>query len=138
MVARSPHVRDLGGDAEGLVTINRHAFKVEVATTPSELGQGLSGVESLGANEGMLFVFDKPSVRTFWMRNILMSIDIIWIRDGEVIGFVENVSPEPGVPTFKLTKYSPPGPVDHVLEVGAGVAKRINLSVGDKVSIRIH
>ena len=71
------------------------------------------------------------------MKDMLIPIDIIWIHNGKVVGFAENVQPEPGVPTMKLAKYSPQSPVEYVLEVRAGTARRINLSVGDAVSIRL-
>ena len=53
------------GIYEGKVAINRHVFRVSVADTPLERGQGLSGVSSLGDTEGMLFVFKRPSIHRF-------------------------------------------------------------------------
>jgi uncharacterized protein len=125
------------GTETGEVVIGRHGFRVDVADTPLERQQGLSGRESLRANEGMLFVFRKPAIQRFWMKDMLISIDIIWIDGNRVVGFEENVSPQPGVPLAGLTVYKPPSPVDYVLEVPSGTVSRIGVSVGDGVSIRL-
>ena len=123
---------------EGEVIINnRHGFKVSLADTPLKRAKGLSGIKSLSATEGMLFLFDKPAIQYFWMKDMLIPIDIIWISNGRVVGFVENAQPEPDVPTYKLKKYPSPETVDYVLEAKAGTVRRISLQVGDPVSIRL-
>lgn len=119
------------------IVIRGHEFAVGVADTFLEKQRGLSGKNSLERNEGMLFVFGWPAVRRFWMKDMLIPIDIIWINGNRIVGFEENVSPQPGVSMTELAVYKSPSPVDYVLEVPAGTVGRIGASVGDEVSIRL-
>ena len=125
------------GIYEGEVYIKNHRLHVDVADTPAERQKGLSGRESLLPETGLLFVFRKPAVQRFWMKGMLIPIDIIWISGGKVVGVTENLEPEPGVSMVKLKSYPSPSPVEYVLEVPAGTAERIRITAGDPVSIRL-
>ena len=84
----------------------------------------------------MLFVFaEKDSPRVFWMKDMTMAIDIIWIDDNKVIQIDEKISPEPGVVENKLKRYIPNQTVDFVLEVAAGFSERYDISVGTTLSL---
>jgi len=122
------------GSAE--TEIRRSIFNVEVADSEIEREKGLSGRETLPENEGMLFVFREPSITAFWTKGMRFPIDIIWIREGEIIGFIENAKPEPGTPDGSLTVYIPPGEIDMALEVYAGTVSAKKLRVGDGVFLR--
>ena len=124
-------------DDGGEVVINNHSFTVDVVETIASHQKGLSGRESLGDDEGMLFVFPKASTRRFWMKGMLIPIDIIWIHDGVIVGIEKNVQPEPGVSLAGLKSYKSPVPVEYVLEVGSGIAEKSGITVGDTVSIRL-
>ena len=108
-------------------------FSVEVADTPMSRMKGLSGHQPLGAKEGMLFVFTKPSSGSFWMQGMLFPLDFVWINNGKVVGVTENARPmkETG---FML--YPPPQPVDRVLELNAGAVRRFRIKKGDVVSYK--
>jgi len=121
----------------GKVFIDGKEFDVEVADTLLARQQGLSGREELGEDEGMLFVFTRTAVHGFWMKDMLIPIDIIWIQGEEVIGFDTEIYPEPGVSAMNLTIYKPPAPVNFVLEVPAGTVERNGIQVGDSVSVRL-
>jgi len=129
-----------GASAEGLkkaeVSVGGNVFYADVVTTSFKQARGLSGREKLGDSEAMLFVFRKPSLRVFWMKRMKISIDIIWIKNGAVIGITENALPEPGISYLKLKRYLSPSAADMVLEVAAGAAKKININVGDSVSVK--
>lgn len=114
------------------VTIGEHQYTVDVANTPELQTQGLSGRASLAEGTGMLFVFSQPSTQAFWMKGMLFPIDIIWIVDSHVIGFVENAQPDH---TILPEVFSSPKPVTLVLEVPAGTVKNDTISVGDKVDV---
>ncbi len=103
-------------------------YTVELATTPSAWEKGLSGRESLGERQGMLFVFPYSQVQYFWMKGMKFSIDIIWIDENFTVqGFVEEAKPcGQKCPTFHS-----PVPVKYVLEVRAGTVKKEGLKVGD-------
>lgn len=125
------------GTVAGQVFINEQGFSVDISDTPLKRQQGLSGREELGVDEGMLFIFERPAMHRFWMKDMLIPIDIIWISRGEVVGFEKNVLPEPGVSTLKLKAYQSPQPVELVLEVAAGTVEKLNIKEGDSVSIRL-
>lgn len=117
------------------VIINTTQFNVEIARSSQERAKGLSGRNELGANAGMLFVFDKENVRpTFWMKDTYIPLDIIWINDGKVTQITENVQPAAaGTPDGKIPMYLPHEPIDYVLEVLGGMVKTSQIKVGDTV-----
>ncbi|MBI2052654.1 MAG: DUF192 domain-containing protein, partial [Candidatus Ryanbacteria bacterium] len=59
---------------------------IEKARTPEEQARGLMGRKSLAEDHGMLFLFSGAAPRVFWNRNTYIPLDVIWIRDGKVIG----------------------------------------------------
>ena len=89
--------------------------------------------ESLGFNKGMLFIFDKEGEHPFWMKNTLISLDIIWINQNKEIVFIsENAQPCRKDPCRVI---EPAEKAKYILEISGGISKEIGLSVGDKVSI---
>lgn len=117
------------------VQIGDAIYQVELADTDNERSQGLSGRESLGANRGMLFIFDTKDLYAFWMKDMLFPIDIVWIEDAKIVDLTENV-PVPVTATY-LPKYQPKSPVDKVLELEAGEIKKQGFTVGQQVTITI-
>jgi uncharacterized membrane protein (UPF0127 family) len=105
---------------------------VEIADSFTEHAVGLMGRRSLPPDAGMLFVFDQPQELRFFMKDTLIPLDILWIRDGQVIG-IDTMHPEPGVPDDELRRYRSPGPADRALEVNAGWASANGVQVGDRV-----
>ncbi len=114
------------------VTINQAVVRATLADTDAKHEQGLSGHPSLAPDEGMLFIFDHADLYGFWMKDMNFPLDIIWIANNQVVGFSENLAPDPS-PERKI--YYPPEPVDRVLEVRSGFVKEQNINVGDKVQI---
>lgn len=107
------------------------SFRVGVAKTPSAREKGLSGRESLGQDEGLLFIFPEPGLHGFWMKEMNFPIDIVWMdRYLKVIGISENVSPESYPELFY-----PPSPAQFVLEIDAGSARAKGIDVGDRAKI---
>lgn len=118
------------------VKIGAVVVRAEVADTPSERARGLSGRMSLGEYEGMLFVTKTPERQVFWMKGMKIPLDIIWIREGVVVG-IESRVPPPSTerPDFELTRFYSPGPVDGVLEVPSGFSRRHAIHPGDAVIV---
>lgn len=118
------------------VRIDGLVIQAELARTPEERAQGLSGRASLPDDGGMLFVFQEERRATFWMQGMRFPLDFIWIsRDRRVADLTENVPPpEPGVPGDELPRYQPGEPVLYALEVNAGVIREFGVQVGDVVT----
>ncbi len=117
-----------------IVRINSRTIPVELADTLDERSQGLSDRQSLESGSGMLFVFDEVKPVSFWMRWMHFPLDIVWIRDGKIVGIERNVPiPVAGVAEGDLPLYYSSEAVSHVLEINAGEA--IGLSVGDTIEI---
>ena len=121
---------------EKTITVGSKTIQVQLADTEATREQGLSGVTSLGANNGMLFVFDTNVTAVFWMRGMLIPLDMIWIESGKVIRIDKNIpKPDPNTPDAQLATYSAGQPVDHVLEVNAGFSDANKIKVGDVVNL---
>lgn len=122
---------------EEQLSIDRGTWTVEMATTVTEQARGLSYRENLGENAGMLFMFSKPGIQSFWMKDMRFPLDMIWISgNGTVAGFAENVpAPAPGTALWNLPVYTSPNGVQQVLEVNAGSVARYNIKTGDKVTV---
>jgi len=119
-----------GGGNLKEITIGDAAFFVEIADTPATRTKGLSGHKQLKENEGMLFIFDSLGQYSFWMKDMNSPLDIIWIKENKVVGFAENAPPAGNAP---LTIYTPPQPVDKVLEINAGSIKKLGIKIGDTI-----
>ena len=119
-----------------VVHFNDYIFSVEVAQTRSERARGLMHREQLEPDEGMLFVYEKEGERSFWMKNTLIPLDIIWIdADKEVVFIHERAQPCKVEPCPKI---SPDVKASYVLELNAGSVEKIGLSVGDKLEFDIE
>ncbi len=124
-----------GGKLETkILKVNGTEFSVEMADTTLSRMKGLSGRDGLAENEGMFFVFDSPANQGFWMKDMKFPIDIIWVKGDKIVGFAENVQPEPGKTVFGLKIYNSPEPVDRVLEVNAGTVAKYGFKAGDEVT----
>lgn len=112
------------------VTLNGQTIRVTVADTPETRDQGLSGRESIAPDQGMFFVFPEAGYYSFWMKDMLFPIDILWLSyDGRVVYIVENATPESYPNTFTSSDV----PARYVLELSAGFVKQYTVNLGDKV-----
>lgn len=115
-------------------------FKVDakVVSKASDRKKGLSKVESLPLNQGMLFVFEASGLYPFWMKDMKFAIDIVWIDEGKrIVSIAENVPPEPGKKDKELSLYRPSGDALYVLEVNAGLTQLHGLRIGDIVNFEL-
>ncbi len=109
---------------QAVVTINENQWSVSVASTTVELTTGLSGVASIPAGTGMLFILPARQLVTVDTSQMLFGIDIIFIKDNAVLSIARNI--EPG---YLVTEETP---IDMFLEVNVGEAELVE--VGDIVS----
>ena len=116
-----------------IVTIGSAEMRVEVADTPEERAQGLSGRQALNEGEGMLFIFEEEGNRGFWMKDMNFSIDIIWATsEGIVITIARDVSPS----TYPQAFYPSEPSALYVLEVPAGFTKSHGIAEGAELVVK--
>lgn len=105
-------------------------IKVELAANPYHWTQGLMFRESMDKDQGMLFIFPNEMPRSFWMKNTLIPLDLIFLsRDKKVIDVKENFTPCPD--SLFCPSYVSRLPAQYVLEINAGLSKQYNLQLGD-------
>lgn len=111
------------------VTLGGHAFSVELATTPAEQEHGLMERTSMPANHGMLFVFQDEAPRTFWMKNTLIPLDILYFDAGRHLVAIQADAQPCKADPCKL--YPSHAPARYVLELNAGATARLGVRKGD-------
>jgi len=121
---------------ESRVCFKSHCFLVELALTPEEKSRGLMYRESLPKDRGMFFIYEREGEHSFWMKNVLIPLDIIWIdKDKKVVYMAENCRPCPELPCPSI---KPDNHAKYVFEINAGLASEIGLSVGDQLEFEIN
>lgn len=115
-----------------VVKIAGQEIRVEVARTPKSWAKGLAGRKDLAENRGMFFVFPEAERRSFWMKGMKFSLDIIWINRGQVVDIAPDALPDN---TQNPTFFYPRLPANQVLEVKAGFGEKYGLKIGDEVKL---
>ena len=112
------------------VCIRDVCVRSELALTPAEQSTGLMGRQYLAPDAGMLFIFARPATHNFWMKNMFIPLDIIWIgEDKKIVDCHASVQPcqEAACPSI-----SPRVPCQDVLEVNAGFLQAYGITIGDE------
>ena len=105
-----------------------HAFRVELARSPQEQAKGLMFRTEMGADEGMLFPYDQPRVLSFWMKNTVLSLDLVFIDEQHrIINIAENAVP------YSEQSILSDAPGVAVLELNGGRTRALGIVAGDKV-----
>ena len=100
-----------------------------IADTPAKRAQGLMHVTDLPENAGMLLVFSQPRQISIWMKNTLISLDILFLNpSGRIVKIHKNAEP------LSLASIPSHARVKWVLELNAGVAGKLNLRLGDRLA----
>ncbi len=101
-------------------------FTVQVADDPQERSRGLMFVEEMATLSGMLFIYEEPQAVSFWMKNTLIPLDMLFASPvGEILAIHENAVPG------DLTPIPGGDGVQMVLEINGGLASRLGMDVGD-------
>ncbi len=111
--------------------VGEHEFLVEVAITFEERALGLMNRKQLPDNYGMLFIFNNEEYQSFWMKNTLIPLDIIYAdKDKKIVHIYHNVQPckEEECPTYPSSS-----PAQYVLEIYGGSSKKMNIKEGDRL-----
>lgn len=121
-----PHARVALRDVYG----GAHAFDAEVAESEPAQTRGMMWRKELPAGKAMLFIFPDEQVRSFWMRNTLIPLDMIFISaDKTIVGIVAQAAPK------TLTSRSVGAPSKYVLEVAGGWCEKQGVRAGSRVQI---
>lgn len=116
-----------------ITVILPNGFKMtaELAVNEGERAKGLMFREEISPDYGMLFVFKKERKYSFWMKNMKIPIDIIWLdKEKRIVHMEENVPPCDDIP---CPSYFPEYPARYVFELKAGSIKKQNLELFDKL-----
>jgi uncharacterized protein len=119
----------------GALHVGHATIGLEVARSPRQQEVGLMFRTQLSPDHGMAFVLGHQAPVSFWMKNTLVPLDMIFLRDGVVINVAAQAPPceEDPCPT-----YPSQGRVDTVVELAAGRAAALGLSTGTRVDLRYH
>ncbi|APG63302.1 hypothetical protein LPB140_11480 [Sphingorhabdus lutea] len=105
-----------------------HIFTTEMAKTSAEQAKGLMFRTELPADRAMLFPFNKPRMASFWMKNTVIPLDIIFVKsDGIIQNIAENTVPYDETPVLASA------PVTAVLEIQGGLSAKLGIKAGDKI-----
>lgn len=104
---------------------------LEVAVTDEEKNKGLMNRPSLDKNHGMVFIFRPARKVTFWMKDTLIPLDMIFIRNGKIVKIVKNA-----IPNQTEVLYPSDFETTEVVEVNGGYADSHMISVGNKVTFK--
>jgi uncharacterized membrane protein (UPF0127 family) len=106
------------------------SFDMEIAAHPVDLDVGLMFRKEMPKHHGMLFEMPGPAqVRTFWMKNTLIPLDMIFVApDGHIVNIHHNAHPQ------DTTPISSREPASAVIEINGGLADEFGIHIGDKVA----
>lgn len=109
------------------LTAGMHVIQAEVAATPTQQMIGMMGRRSMGANEGMLFVYEQPDRLCFWMRNTLIPLSIAFVADDGRIVHLADMKP------LDETSHCSTEPVRFALEMNQGWFAKRGLQAGSRL-----
>lgn len=101
---------------------------IEIAEDDNSRTQGLMYRYKMKENQGMFFIFPYQTYQSFWMRNTVMPLDIIFVnKDNDIVKVHRNAEP------YDESAYPSNAPAIYVVEVNAGYTKSYNINEGDKI-----
>jgi uncharacterized membrane protein (UPF0127 family) len=105
-----------------------YKFEVEVVTTPETRAQGLMFRKAMPPNAGMLFIYPGEQAVSFWMKNTLIPLDMLFVKaDGSIAHIAHSAVP------MDETPIDSGAAVKAVLEINGGTANALGIKEGDKV-----
>jgi uncharacterized protein len=110
------------------IKVGAHALRVEVVVTDEERARGLMHRKQLGANDGMLFIFDEPAYHSMWMKNTLIPLSVAFLdRNGKILNILD-MEPE------TLDPHISAGPSIYAIETNKGWFAAKKIKAGDNVT----
>lgn len=109
------------------ISAGMHVIQAMVAQRPAEREKGLMFRKTMGANEGMLFIFDEPAQQCFWMKNTFLPLAIAFVGDDGTIVNIDEMKPQ------TLDSHCSAKPVRYVLEMNTGWFAKRGIKAGDRL-----
>ncbi len=110
------------------IIVAGHPLRVEVATTDQQRMQGLMYRKKMGANDGMLFIFEEPAYHAMWMKNTLIPLSVAFVdAQGSILNILD-MAPE------TLDSHMAAGPAIYAIETNKGWFAQKKVKPGDKVT----
>ncbi|MDH5564494.1 MAG: DUF192 domain-containing protein [Nitrospirota bacterium] len=126
----------IGGNGLGtILTPQETIIFAEIVDSPDKRAKGLMFRQSMAPDRGMLFLFPEPGHFSFWMKNTMIPLDILWLDES---GTILHLEPNVPICTRKddqCQKYQSPHKSLQVLELNAGMAEKLGLEVGGQLEI---
>jgi len=111
-------------------------LRIMVARTEAEKRTGLMFRTELGENEGMLFVYPAPQMMTFWMKNTILPLDLLFFsNDLELTESIPGMKPGIGIPETELPRYSSAKAAQYALELASGTVKKWGIVPGNRLEV---
>jgi len=118
------------------VCFEQNCFNVELAVTEEEQNKGLSDRGFLEQDKGMLYIFENESIYKFWMKDMLIPIDIVWVDSNfTVVDMMKNARPCNGPVCLEIV---PEKEAKYVLEFSNGTSEKINLTLDSKFLFKLN
>jgi len=111
------------------ITINNKPLRVKLARTPEEQSRGLMNISSLPKDHGMLFVYPREQLLSFWMKDTSIPLQIAFIGADKRITQIESLKP------YSMASVKSKQPAQWALEVNLGWFDDNSIKVGDSVAI---
>ncbi|WP_373480083.1 DUF192 domain-containing protein [Geminocystis sp.] len=113
--------------------IDDQEIDLEIAETPEQQSIGLMYRDVIPPNRGMLFPFNPPQTVSFWMKNVSIPLDMIFISEN----VVKHITTAPPCKVEPCQLYNSNVPIDQVIELASGRANELNIKVGDRIKLEI-
>ena len=116
--------------ARALLRVNGTTIGLDIARTQAAQEVGLGGRKSMPTNEGMLFVFARPTTTCFWMKGMQFPLDIIWLNRTKQVLSVQAHA----LPSSYPQSFCPSHPAQYVIELNAGQVAKLGIMPGKTLS----
>jgi len=111
------------------MSIGGQTFTIEIANEDKEREIGLMKRDSIPSDHGMIFVFPVEEPRAFWMKSTWIDLDIVYVRAD---GTIDSIAP---LRAYDISSVPSAGPAKYAIEFNSGVAAKLGIKPGDKLSI---
>ncbi len=108
-------------------------IRVEVMTSPTDMGRGMMFRDSLAPDRGMLFIHSSPGNYKYWMYQVRIPLDIVWLDQFRRVVEISANTPPCKTRASECPNYGGNARAQFVLELGGGMAEKYNLKPGDTI-----